>query len=146
MIANYYPKVNLREKKYLVIFPEEFGLDEMFIKNFKRPETKQQVIPVYGFRKVEYVQGRIEFEDMEIKVHGVKSIELLGELDPHKHTKFDYTIEVLDKTNIVLEEWKFKDCFVHKYNINYFQDEEYDADQVVATLTITSNLVKLEDY
>lgn len=145
MIAKYSPVFNFREKKFLVVFPEEFGLEEISIKNFKRPEYKREMVEIRTFRSVQYIPAKLEFEDMEIEIRGFKTMSLLGELAPEKHIKFDYAIEVLDKTNIVLEEWKFKDCFVHRYDISYHQEEEEDDDQVIATLTISSNTVKMEE-
>jgi hypothetical protein len=145
MIAEYSPVFNFREKKFLVVFPEEFGVEEISIKNFKRPGYKQDMVEIRTLRAVHHIPARLQYEDMEIEIRGFKTMSLLGELAPEKHIKFDYVIEVVDKTNIVLEEWKFKDCFVHKYDISYHQDEEYDEDQVIATLTISSNTVKMEE-
>lgn len=134
----YEPK---KKNRFLVTFPETFGLKQWVVRETSRPSMfiREKKFLGITYKKV------IEWETISIvlmdpfnpsSTHNVMKL-----IKDSPFTPFDYRLEMLDPTGVVLETWLIEDCLFESVN---FGEVSYKDDGIaIITLMIKPKNVGL---
>jgi hypothetical protein len=114
MPVQYEPK---RKNRWLVHFPEHFKIESWCVTKTQRPSMKiveKRFLGIKMGMNVEWEKMSFEFVDPI----GPSVSERLYELmDDELTENFDYTLEMLDPTGVVVEKWLIKDCEIEAISL-----------------------------
>ena len=114
MPIQYEPK---RKNRWLVHFPEHFKIEPWCVFKTQRPSMKIVEKKFLGLRmgmNVEWEKISFEFVDPI----GPSVSERLFELMDNELTEtFDYVLELLDPTGVVVERWNIQDCEIEAISL-----------------------------
>ena len=106
-----------RKNRWLVYFPEHFKIEPWCFSKTQRPSMKIVEKKFLGIR----TGTDVEWEKISFELNdpiGPSVSERLYELmDGELTEKFDYTLEMLDPTGVVVEEWLIKDCEIEAISL-----------------------------
>jgi hypothetical protein len=128
----YEPK---RMNRWILRFPPELGIRPWFLKESQRPSIKVKK-NIFGIKKITYPAITSVFRDPI----GPSATQAIMELfDSGK--KFDYQLEMLDPTGVVVESWVIIGCSITKLDFGYLSMTEDDI--VHITMEIEPSKIKL---
>lgn len=114
------PYEPMRQNRYLVRFPEEFGISEYFVKSTSRPTIRRTNV------------GMLEWDDIEFKFHDPITPSVQQILfnfingDNGFHNRLEIKIQMLDPTGVVVSEWVVYG-FIKEID---FGELSYDSDEL----------------
>lgn len=104
--------------RFLVIFPEDFGIKLFYVKSVVRPSltiSKKSFMGITYCTKTSVsnaVVELIDFIDGDVKLNK-KLNELLKD-----GKRFDFTIQTLNPNGVVIEEMLLNDCYINKIGLS----------------------------
>jgi hypothetical protein len=108
-IANlgHVPNEPKRQNRFLVNMPEEFGIQQWVIRRASRPSTHIVRNELYGC-VVEYDPMVLVFND-PIGPSVAQRLNIILRERPGE--QFDFSIDLLDPTGVIIEQWIFTNCY-----------------------------------
>ena len=103
----YEPK---KKNRWIVTFPESMGINSWAVYKTKRPTYRvieKKIFGVLLYKKIVWDEIKIEFHD---PIGPSTSQLLMCDFKPKE--KFDYKLELLDPTGVVIEQWEINSCDV----------------------------------
>lgn len=114
-----------RKNRWLVHFPEHFKIEPWCFSKTQRPSIKIVEKRFLGIR----MGTEVEWEKISFELNdpiGPSVSERLYELmDGELTENFDYVLEMLDPTGVVVEKWNIQDCEIEEIslgNLDYADD------------------------
>jgi len=129
-----------RKNRWLVHFPEHFKIASWCVSRTQRPSVKITEKRFLGIRMGTMLEWeRISFEFIDpISPSISESLWVL--MDGELNETFDYTLEMLDPTGVVIEKWLIKDCEIEAINLgrlDYSEDGIAKCTMVVRPGSVT---------
>jgi hypothetical protein len=129
---------NLEFKKtnrFLVHLPKEFNVTPLQIESVRTSSYKTLRNPILSMLK------RVVLSDTIITIREIEGTNIMKNLINKMNKKFDFTIEIVNGQNIVIEKWVMKDCFISNLTNNRLS---YGDDDILkTTITITPNKMEM---
>lgn len=131
-----------RVNRFLVYFPESFGLAPWIINSTNRPSMS--IIPK-KFLGITY-KKTVKWDSIQVQLLdpiGPSSTKrIMNLIEKSILTPFTYTLEMIDPTGVVVERWNIKDCLISSV---YFGELVYKNDDLLTiTLIIEPNDIELD--
>lgn len=124
MISPCEPK---RKNRWLVKFPKEMGISTYMVQSTNRPNL--EIINKKFFNYT--YKTKLNWEEISfILVDPISPSSTQGMFNwikKYKNKKFNYTLEILDPTGVVVECWLIKDCVIKSIN---YGDLSYKKDGI----------------
>lgn len=129
-----------RKNRYMVQFPEKFNINAFVTNETERPRMRIVTKKLLGFQIIK----KVVWDDIIIKMVdpiGPSTSQALMDLvypDKNKHRiideVFDFNIEMLDPTGVVVERWSLKNCYIKSID---FGELSYTCDEpAICIMTI----------
>lgn len=120
-----------RQNRFLVHFPKEFNINPLQIESVTPPITIHKRIPLLGLSFI----NRTEISNVNVVIREIEEPSVISNLLNKMKDDFDFTIEMVNAKNIVLEKWAMKKCFIKEISTS---DLSYKSDGILnTTLTIS---------
>ncbi len=121
-----------RTNKWILNLPETLNLPSWLITETTRP------IIIVRDTIIEYAPLFIKFSDPI----GPSTAEALFSMVQDNTKTFDYTLELVDPTNLVIEKWEINGCKI--IGVDFGELSKKKSETVECVLTIKPNEVKLK--
>lgn len=126
------------KNRFLVIFPEELGIEPYLISEIKLPSVS---IKVNRWGSVNYNTSDLEFKMID-SVNNPK-LPLIHSIF-RKYTKFDMVVEQLDAKNISCKRFELKDCCISRIDCETMGYSNPDNEMYNYRVTITPNDITIK--
>ena len=125
-----------RENRFLIKFPEEFGVKENLIVKTSRPSMYIREKKIFGIKySSEIVWNDIKIEIMD-PIGNLSTTKRIFTLFKEDITKeFNYTIEMLDPTGVVIEKWLVNNCLVKTIDFGDLSYISNDLSKITLVIT-----------
>jgi hypothetical protein len=118
-----------RKNRFLLMLPKEFNIEPFFVSSVSGPNIIYDNVRILGIKtclKKYYV------EDVHISFNVPVSNQIMKKLydTTVKNKKFCFSVEIIDPTGVVYENWDFNGCSIKEI---HFDDLSYDNDGIMKT-------------
>lgn len=132
---------NLEFKKtnrFLVHLPKEFNITPLQIESVRTSSYETLTKTVLGFSLFK----KVILSDTIITIREIEGTNAIKNLTNKMGNKFDFSIEMVNGQNVVIEKWIMKDCFISNLSNNRLS---YGNDDILKTIiSITPNKMEMK--
>lgn len=126
----------MRKNRFLVVFPEDFGIHPILVRSIILPETK--IVEIYESSYFSRIRttGRVEVSDCVLKIMSPCGEGLLKKLVDYqtlqsvelRKRNFDFSVQMLDPIGMVVDEYKMMGSVLKEIKVEKL---DYADDQPV---------------
>lgn len=118
-----------RINRYLLLLPKEFNIEPFFINSISGPKVIYDNVKILGLKtclKKYYIEDIFITFKVPVTNKVMKSLYDIAA----KNKKFCFSVEMLEPTGVVYENWDFNGCSIKEINLD---DLSYDNDGIMKT-------------